>query len=277
MLAQFIFAVTTLIACSARLSQKPPMFDNEFIRHVILNQAINLAVTSFMCEGVFLLYPVEETYIIEAETYCNRPQWIKRLLPPLRATGEQRPEMSRRGASAANLALRYRPHWSSYLQIEFGVGAVIVLATQDGPIDTCQRVNILFILFLAVGVPYWALDTLLELEKIQSRGDHKIIGSRLCLFLILYQGCQVWSFSTMLSLRTGLKTAVGAKYDDDDWGYGQVLAIFVWLPTLLDLIRWYWLRVVIKGRGAFDAAWSMDGARLANMIIPRLLEILGRR
>lgn len=81
----------------------------------------------------------------------------------------------------------------------------------------------------------------------------------------------------MLSLRTGLKTAVGAKYDDDDWGYGQVLAIFVWLPTLLDLIRWYWLRVVIKGRGAFDAAWSMDGARLANMIIPRLLEILGRR
>ena len=81
----------------------------------------------------------------------------------------------------------------------------------------------------------------------------------------------------MLLLRTGLKTVAGAKYDDDDWGYGQVLAIFVWLPTLLDLIHWYWPLAVIEGRGAFDAAWSMDGACLANMVIPRLLEILGRR
>ena len=255
MLAQFIFAVTTLIACSARLSQKPPMFDNEFIRHVILNQAINLAVTSFMCEGVFLLYPVEETYIIEAETYCNRPQWIKRLLPPLRATGEQRPEMSRRGTSAANLALRYRgfrPHWSLYLQIGFGIAAAILLARGYSPIGSCQREN--FFGVLALMVPFWAIDALITLDMIRSRGNYKMTGSLLCLFLILYQVFQVWSFSTMLSLRTGLKTAVGAKYDDDDWGYGQVLAIFVWLPTLLDLIRWYWLRVVIKGRGAFDAA-----------------------
>ena len=27
-------------------------------------------------------------------------------------------------------------------------------------------------------------------------------------------------------------------YSDDEWGFGQILAVFVWLPTLVEAVVW---------------------------------------
>jgi hypothetical protein len=44
----------------------------------------------------------------------------------------------------------------------------------------------------------------------------------------------------MAATRGHLRGAAGEDFDDDEWGFGQVLAIFVWVPITLKIIRLLW-------------------------------------
>lgn len=135
--------------------------------------------------------------------------------------------------------------------------ALLLISTKDLAAAPCLQDSNNLILFVTAAVypPFFGVITSWGLQDL---GRYIEAGCLLSLGIMLYQGFQAWGFLTMLPLRTGLDTAAGDDYEDNDWGYGQVLAIFAWLPTLIDLIYWC-LRIAYGGgKGTFDIAWSMD-------------------
>jgi hypothetical protein len=45
------------------------------------------------------------------------------------------------------------------------------------------------------------------------------------------------AFGALWFLRTQLGTIAGDTYQDDQWGFGQVIAVAAWLPSLVDIVR----------------------------------------
>ena len=86
-----------------------------------------------------------------------------------------------------------------------------------------------------------------------------IIGLALC------QGFQIFGFVVLLVIRAQLSAATGDDYEDNQWGYGQILAVFVWLPTIIDLMRWIYSTAIGKRKGAFNEVKSLEVACLWRM------------
>lgn len=113
---------------------------------------------------------------------------------------------------------RFRPFGDSFIYVNFPAETtgVLVFAT-------------LMILLIAIERAPSAYSTLRSIARITSP-----VVFLVCSAFVLF------SLSRVAASRRDLRGAVGADFDDDEWGFGQVLAVFIWLPITFKVIRLLW-------------------------------------
>jgi hypothetical protein len=60
---------------------------------------------------------------------------------------------------------------------------------------------------------------------------------------VLMTGSVVFMMYELEVTRSDLRFIVGAEYQDDEWGFGQVIAVFLWIPLCFK-IMYFAMRVV---------------------------------
>ncbi|KAI1848269.1 hypothetical protein JX266_005982 [Neoarthrinium moseri] len=78
-----------------------------------------------------------------------------------------------------------------------------------------------------------------------------VVFSLVVLFLAI-DALFLWLFARLRDCRGDLKTIMGPDFEDSRWGFGQVLALFLWIETIASLLWAAGTATVRKGR-----TWSM--------------------
>ena len=56
-------------------------------------------------------------------------------------------------------------------------------------------------------------------------------------------GCMIYLMCVLEGTRNYLRSIIGVDFQDDQWGFGQVIAVFVWIPLCLR-VTYFVIRVV---------------------------------
>lgn len=57
---------------------------------------------------------------------------------------------------------------------------------------------------------------------------------------------QIWSVLRIQQQQKALASTVGEKFTDNEWGFGQFLAVFVWLPVLVEFVYYLMCKLLPK-------------------------------
>ncbi len=66
-------------------------------------------------------------------------------------------------------------------------------------------------------------------------------NSLLCLGFV---AGMLFSLGHMQANRTAIKTLAGPEFEDNKWGFGQVVALFIWIPSSVNVVYWF-LRLLV--------------------------------
>lgn len=61
----------------------------------------------------------------------------------------------------------------------------------------------------------------------------------------------IWCLSQIITRRNDLREILGDQFEDDQWGFGQVLAVFAWLPQLFKLTKGALFGLIYLGKLVF--------------------------
>ena len=69
----------------------------------------------------------------------------------------------------------------------------------------------------------------------------------LCVVAPLLSVIQMWTFVRLQKLQTQMTNAAGGVYLDEQWTFGQIIAVIVFMPVFIQI--WFLLRNARIGRG----------------------------
>jgi hypothetical protein len=220
--SQAFFVIPAIVASFVELRKHPPIYEVSFIQALGLALCTSLLVCTLarqhnvkdvgLKQGFYLLFAV--AFLLALPNVC--PKFIS---PDLWELGD---------------ACNRIPKWE-----QFGFGIYYHFSKYSWKIATLVVLGIAGVVYLTIPVLRLLIRRKLDkgqTDPVRSKWDHPLKQGHDILGIMVGTGMTIFWAYHLFTIRLAMTKVVGVGNEEKAWNYGQVTAIFTWVPLVLDIV-----------------------------------------